>query len=165
MSILTKYTLRCLRQNRVRTLVTVIGIVLSVALFTAVSEGAYSGQQYLLNVTKASIGNFHGQYRELSDSQLEALRSHPAIKQVETIDTVGFALLAPDQSDPFLMIGSMSGGLTDPERKLIDRIKGKEDMLEFGGENLEINEKSRLAPFLLSLSDEPPKIRRIGADK
>ena len=68
MSILTKYTLRCLRQNRVRTLVTVIGIVLSVALFTAVSEGAYSGQQYLLNVTKASIGNFHGQYRELSDS-------------------------------------------------------------------------------------------------
>ena len=113
MSILTKYTLRCLRQNRVRTLVTVIGIVLSVALFTAVSEGAYSGQQYLLNVTKASIGNFHGQYRELSDSQLEALRSQPAIKQVETIDTVGFALLAPDQSDPFLMIGSMSGGLTD----------------------------------------------------
>ena len=38
-------------------------------------------------------------------------------------------------------------------------------MLEFGGENLEINEKSRLAPFLLSLSDEPPKIRKIGADK
>ena len=27
-------------------------------------------------------------------------------------------------------------------------------MLEFGGENLEENEKSSLAPFLLSLSDD-----------
>ena len=39
MNILTKYTLRCLKKNRVRTLVTIIGIILSVSLFTAVSEG------------------------------------------------------------------------------------------------------------------------------
>ena len=113
MSILTKYTLRCLKQNRVRTLVTVIGIVLSVALFTAVSEGAYSGQQYLLNVIKASAGIFHGQYRELSAEQLAELRGDASVKQVETIDTAGFALLAPERDEPFLVIGSMSKGLPD----------------------------------------------------
>ena len=34
-------------------------------------------------------------------------------------------------------------------------------MLEFGGENLEINEKSRLAPFLLSLSDDQDLTLRV----
>lgn len=34
-------------------------------------------------------------------------------------------------------------------------------MLEFGGENLEINEKSRLAPFLLSFSDDQDLTLRV----
>lgn len=47
-------------------------------------------------------------------------------------------------------------------------------MLEFGGENIEINENSRLAPFLLSLSDDQnltlrvviafPKDGEVGTD-
>ena len=38
-------------------------------------------------------------------------------------------------------------------------------MLEFGGENLEINEKSRLLDYYEDIiSNEPPKIRRISLD-
>ena len=34
-------------------------------------------------------------------------------------------------------------------------------MIEFGGENKEINEKSKIAPFLLSLEDTPDNVLRI----
>ena len=47
MKIFRQFTRRSLAKNRVRTLVTIIGIVLSMALFTAVIEGAYSGLEYM----------------------------------------------------------------------------------------------------------------------
>ena len=113
MNILTKYTLRCLKKNRVRTLVTIIGIILSVSLFTAVSEGAFSGQQYLIEVTKAETGAFHGVYTEVSDRELEELRALPEVDGTATLDGVGWAVVNEDSFYPYLKISSMSDGLTD----------------------------------------------------
>lgn len=48
MNVFHRYTRQALRKNRSRTWVTIVGIILSVALFTAVTEGAYSGVQYLV---------------------------------------------------------------------------------------------------------------------
>ena len=48
MNIFHRFTRRSLSANRSRTWVTIIGIVLSMAMFTAVIEGAYSGQQFLV---------------------------------------------------------------------------------------------------------------------
>ena len=109
MNILTQYTRRCLRRNRVRTLVTVIGIILSVALFTAVAEGAVSGLQYLVDVAKAEAGSYHAMYDEISQDQLEELRSQEGVEQVVTLDGLGWAL-AGDASQvyPYLRISAMS---------------------------------------------------------
>ncbi len=114
MNILTKYTLRCLRKNKVRTLVTIIGILLSVSLFTAVAEGAYSGQQYLLNVAKAEVGSYHGMYTGLSDEELQALSEEDEVRDLRTLDAVGWAVIAPENDMfPYLRIYSMSDNLTD----------------------------------------------------
>jgi ABC-type transport system, involved in lipoprotein release, permease component len=114
MSILTNYTLRCLRKNRVRTLVTVIGIILSVALFTAVAEGAYSGQQYLVDVSIAENGAYHGFYEELRDEDLSELRAQPEVTQVETLANVGWALVGDtNRAEPYLRIASMSEGFPE----------------------------------------------------
>lgn len=48
MNIFHKFTWRSLRKNRVRSIVTVVGIMLSMAMFTAVIEAAYSGLAFLL---------------------------------------------------------------------------------------------------------------------
>lgn len=109
MSILTHYTLRCLKQNRVRTLVTVIGIILSVALFTAVAEGAYSGRQYLIDVTIAQEGAYHGYFEGLEDGGVEQLIAMDGVAQVETLTDVGWAMVGDsDRADPYLRIVSMS---------------------------------------------------------
>ena len=114
MNILTQYTRRCLRQNRVRTLVTVIGIVLSVALFTAVAEGAWSGRQYLVDVAEASVGSYHGMYDGLSDAELADLKAQKDVDQLATLDGVGWALAGdPDRVFPYLRISSMGEGFTD----------------------------------------------------
>lgn len=58
MSILAKYTRRALSRNRTRTLVTVIGIVLSMALLTAVIEGAWSGLSFLIRAEVETGGSY-----------------------------------------------------------------------------------------------------------
>ena len=124
MNILTQYTLRCLKQNRVRTLVTLIGIILSVALFTAVAEGAWSGRQYMIDVTTAEVGSFHGWYEELNDEELAALRSQPQLTRVETLDSVGWALAGDAKKVfPYLRIASMSPGF--PELVSVRLLEGR----------------------------------------
>ena len=48
MNVLNRLTLRYLRLNRTRTLVTVIGVILSAAMFSAVTTFAVSLQQGLI---------------------------------------------------------------------------------------------------------------------
>ncbi|MBO4418579.1 MAG: FtsX-like permease family protein [Oscillospiraceae bacterium] len=114
MSILTSFTIRCLKKNRVRTLVTLIGIILSVSLFTAVAEGAWSGRQYLANVAIADVGAYHGMYDEISDAELAELRTQDEVENTATLDGVGWALVGKtDQFYPYLRISSMSENFTD----------------------------------------------------
>ena len=60
MNIFKTYVLRNLKNNRVRTIMTIAGIMLSVALVTAVIEGGFSGLEYLRNIMKETYGNHHG---------------------------------------------------------------------------------------------------------
>ena len=75
MNIFHSLTRRALQKNRTRTLVTIIGITLSMALFTAVIQGAHSGLDYLTRNEVAAVGAFHGFYPSLTDSELNALKS------------------------------------------------------------------------------------------
>ena len=116
MNILTNYTRRCLKQNRVRTLVTLIGIILSVSLFTAVAEGAWSGRKYLMNIAVANEGAYHGMYDEISDAELAELRAQEGMDQTATLDGIGWALVgsgAQELSEPYLRIYSMSDNFTE----------------------------------------------------
>ena len=76
MNVLHKLTLQSLRQNRTRTIVTIIGIILSTAMLCAVTTFVTSFQQYLLDDSVYSSGSWHvgqkdttyGAYQELSQA-------------------------------------------------------------------------------------------------
>lgn len=131
MNILTKYTRRCLGRNRVRTLVTVVGIILSVALFTAVAEGAYSGQQYLTDVIRTESGSYHALYNNVSDAELAELRSLPEIDRLAALDYVGWARVSDSSVFPFFRIASLGEGVTEllPLRLLQGRMPENEHEL------------------------------------
>ena len=91
MNILYTYTRRALGKNRMRTLVTVIGIVLSMALLTAVIEGAYSGLVYLRGVITEDTGNWHGLFTDLNPETAEDLKKQDFIQDVVAVwQTVGY---------------------------------------------------------------------------
>lgn len=73
MNVFHRFTRQSLRKNRSRTWVTIVGIVLSVAMFTAVTEGAYSGVRYLVRTTEYTVGRFHGCYENVTEQQATQL--------------------------------------------------------------------------------------------
>ena len=73
MNIFRKYTRKSLAQNRSRTLVTIIGIILSMALLTAVIEGAYSGVKFMENVEIENSGSWEVYFSDMDDATQEKL--------------------------------------------------------------------------------------------
>ena len=114
MNLFHRYARRTLRRNPTRTLVTVIGIVLSMALFTAVLEGANSGWAFLIRSVEESTGRFHGYAASLSGEEAEHLAEETDVDQAASWEEVGWAEIGGENEyKPYLLIWSAGDGLTD----------------------------------------------------
>ena len=96
MNVFHKITRKSLAKNRTRTIVTVIGIILSMALFTAVIEGAYSGVQFLMRSEIEQSGAYHGYYYDATPEQAEQLVQRDDIKDYATWQLVGWTNIQTD---------------------------------------------------------------------
>ena len=70
MDLLNKLTIKNLKLNKKRTVVTIIGIMLSVALITAVASMYSSGIKSLINFETREKGNFHVAYFDVPVSEI-----------------------------------------------------------------------------------------------
>lgn len=115
MNVFHRYTRQALRENRSRTWVTIVGIILSVALFTAVTEGAYSGVRYLIGAAEYTVGRFHGCYQNLTEQQATQLsRDEKEIMEQSAWQLVGWGQVGADNAyKPYLRIMSMDPDLPD----------------------------------------------------
>ena len=115
MNIFHRFTLASLKKNRVRTLVTVIGIMLSMALLTAVIEGANSGMQYLVRAETGRVGAFHGYWREVEADKVSGLARAEDVNKTAAFYRVGHAQVCDGEVKltRYLQIESMGAGLTD----------------------------------------------------
>ena len=75
MNLLNKLTIKNLKLNKKRTTVTIIGIMLSVALITAVATMYMSGLNSLIIYEKSLKGNFHAVFYNVEKSNIENIRS------------------------------------------------------------------------------------------
>ena len=108
MSIFTKLTQRYLSKNKTRTIVTLIGIIVSMALFTAVIEGAYSGYQFLKNREIAVTGEWQVIMNNVNKDGLEEAKTNKQIEQYENIYTLGWAEVANENDyKPYLLVQSL----------------------------------------------------------
>lgn len=115
MNIFHRFTLASLKKNRVRTLVTIIGIMLSMALLTAVIEGANSGMQYLVRAETERVGAFHGYWREVEADKVSELARAEDVKKTAAFYRVGHARVTEDTSRfvKYLQIEALGEGVTD----------------------------------------------------
>lgn len=105
MNIFHRITRRSLSANRSRTWVTIIGIVLSMSLFTAVIEGAYSGQQFLVRSIEEIQGRWLLYESGLSAQQAYALRSTDGVAESAVWQELGWAEIgSKNEYKPYLLI-------------------------------------------------------------
>lgn len=84
-------TLRTMLQNRTRTVVTIIGVILSTAMITAVTTFAGSFLGFLVDYEKKIDGNWHVTAWDLPQKEAEVLRKNEKVETVSEIQNLGFA--------------------------------------------------------------------------
>lgn len=120
MNILHTFTRRALKKNRMRTLVTVIGIVLSMALLTAVIEGAYSGLVYMRGVIAEDSGNYHAYFTGLDSEQAQSVRDQDFVSDVLTTwQTVGYEALEPGTDRLPIFVDALSADAPLIESRMV----------------------------------------------
>lgn len=110
MNIFNKVTLQSLKKSRTRTIVTIIGVVLSAAMITAIATFAVSLQNYLVNSSAVKYGSWHVEFLDV-DSAFVQERSHDqGVKNTAAIENIGYAALSggknPDK--PYLFVTGFS---------------------------------------------------------
>lgn len=91
MSVLSKLTKRNLNLNKKRTIVTIIGIILSTALIVCVSGMVTSFQQTLVNMTIEDEGNYHVLIENMNREDTLSLYENRNIEDFYYMNHIGYA--------------------------------------------------------------------------
>ncbi|MGF7142493.1 putative ABC transport system permease protein [Anaerotaenia torta] len=113
MNIMNKYTLRTLKMNKVRTLITIIGIVLSVSMLTAVTSLISSMQRFSVNHAISEDGSWHGAVFQLTKGELDTLLSDEKIVKAGVGQHIGYAYGDTINEDkPYIYVYGLGEGFT-----------------------------------------------------
>lgn len=106
MNIVRKLTLRHMKENKRRTFVTIIGVIISVAMLTAVSTLAASFIEGMKRQTIAEQGEWHVLYRDVNKDQIEAIEQDKTTKDVLLSQDLGFSMLEGSENEqkPYVFI-------------------------------------------------------------
>ena len=81
MNILTTLSIRNLKLNKKRTISTIIGIILSVALICAVASMGMSFQATLVENAKNQSGYWHLKLENVSDEEIKDIQNNRDVKE------------------------------------------------------------------------------------
>ena len=91
MKLLNKLTLKNLRLNKVRTAVTIIGIMLSAALITVVSGMALSGRQTMIDAQTAWSGDYDVALDIIDTAKIDKIRQNRNVENAFYKERLGFS--------------------------------------------------------------------------
>ncbi len=109
MGVMSKITIRQMLLNKRRTTITIIGVIIAVAMFTAVSTLLGSFMDFGQQAAIVNKGNYHVCYYDLSSEDLNTIQADDNVKSYYAIHDEGLAQL-PDEygSKKFLWIKAIS---------------------------------------------------------
>lgn len=100
MNIFSKLTAKTMKQNKSRTVITIIGIILSTAMITAVTTLGSSFREFLLSSSRERDGNWHARVDGLSLEQMENLKRDEAVDAVSDRHSMGYVRADKAEKDP-----------------------------------------------------------------
>ena len=106
MGILNKLTIKHLTMNKKRTIVTIIGVILSTALMVGIGLIFASLRENTIQDVIANNGRYHTSYYDIAYEKLPILEKNPSISTVFYKHSLGYAYLDGIENDykPYLQI-------------------------------------------------------------
>ena len=123
MDLLNKLTLKNLKLNKKRTIVTIIGIMLSVALITAVATMYSSAIKSLINFETYHNGNFHVAFYDVNIKDIYKIEKNKGVEELYLTNNIGYAKLNNSKNEykPYAYVkGFTKDALENLSIKLID---------------------------------------------
>ncbi len=110
MDLLNKLTIKNLKLNKKRTIVTIIGIILSVALITAVASMYMSVIKSLIKYEKFLQGDFHVAYFNVPKEEIENFKNNRGIEKIYLSKNIGYAKLekSKNKNKPYAYIKALT---------------------------------------------------------
>ena len=90
MTIFHKITLQALKKNRTRTTVTIIGIILSTAMITAVACFALSLQSYMVNGAIQKYGSWHAEFIDVPAAFIQERAQDDGVSSTTAYENIGY---------------------------------------------------------------------------
>lgn len=101
MSILSKVTRKAMWKNRTRTIVTIIGIILSAAMFTAVTTLGYSLWSYMRETEIYETGDYYLRIDYATQSHVDALAEDERVSRIRTLGMLGYTEFSLQNQDGY----------------------------------------------------------------
>lgn len=110
MNVLSKLTIKNLKLNKKRTMVTVIGIILSVAMLSAVASMFFSARDSFIRYEKRKAGDCHYVFRDVPAEDMQVFRWNRKIESAYPVKEIGYAHLdgGVNEYKPYLYVEALS---------------------------------------------------------
>ena len=110
MNIFNKITLQSMKKSHTRTIVTVMGVVLSAALITAVTTFGISLLNYMARGAAQKYGGWHVKFEDVDSSFVAKQASNDKVANTATFENIGYAKLegGKNHNKPYLFIAGFS---------------------------------------------------------
>lgn len=115
MNIFNKVTIKTLKKNRTRTIVTIIGIILSAAMLTGVTTFISSLQNYLIETAESVDGSWHAKAFEITGGQLAEIKADDRVKAIDGFQNIGYAKVdgIKNEDKPYIFVAGFTKGVSD----------------------------------------------------
>lgn len=104
MNLLNRLTLKNLRLNKKRTLVTIIGIILSTALITGVATLVSSFRSTIIEYEKQDSGDYHYVFYNVPADDLKYIKNNRNVEDVYLNEDLGYSLLDGSKNEDKLYL-------------------------------------------------------------
>ena len=99
MNVLKKCCYRSLKENRKRTAVTMVGVILATALITAVACMAESFRVSMIAYEKEEKGDFHFLFSGVPSEKLKFFENNRNVERIGLAEELGYAVLEDSRNE------------------------------------------------------------------
>ena len=133
MKLLKRLTRSSMKLNKKRTVVTMVGVILAVALLTTVSVMVLCFRQSLINFQKVASGDYHYIFRNVNEDNMDKFLDNRNFEKTALVSEEGFAEYdgIANESKPYLYVaGTDKEGFSTLNPNMVEgRLPEKDDEL------------------------------------